>query len=226
MTPESAYAARPWMRHYDYWVRSGLSYPGRSLSEVMNLAAVERPDRPATQFLGAQLTFLDLKQRADALAAALARFGIAKGDRVGIMLPNCPQYIFSAFAVLRLGAIVVNINPSYTAREVLTVATDDQHVANALLAGACGSYGLREARIRPLSRSASSHACAGPSGIATAPAGSMPGSAHTGGATSTAADNVMVNAANNFRTEAERTDCVRRRGLGCVAIQQLRVSRR
>ena len=40
------------------------------------------------------------------------------------MLPNCPQYIVSAFAVLRLGAIVVNINPSYTAREVLTVASD------------------------------------------------------------------------------------------------------
>ena len=50
--------------------------------------------------------------------------GIAKGDRVGIMLPNCPQYIIAAFAILRLGAIVVNINPSYTAREVLTVAAD------------------------------------------------------------------------------------------------------
>ena len=47
-----------------------------------------------------------------------------KGDRVGIMLPNCPQYIIAAFAILRHGAIVVNINPSYTAREVLTVASD------------------------------------------------------------------------------------------------------
>ena len=124
MTPESPYAARPWLRSYDYWVRSNLSYPGRSLSEILNITAVERPDRPATQFLGAQLTFLELKQRADMLAASLARLGITKGDRVGIMLPNCPQYIVSAFAVLRLGAIVVNINPSYTGREVLTVATD------------------------------------------------------------------------------------------------------
>ena len=124
MKSDAPSAARPWQRHYDYWVRTGLSYPGRPLGDILNLAAVERPDRPATQFLGAQLTFFDLKQRADALAAALARLGIVKGDRVGIMLPNCPQYIFSAFAVLRLGAIVVNINPSYTAREVLTVATD------------------------------------------------------------------------------------------------------
>jgi long-chain acyl-CoA synthetase len=124
VTPESPSAARPWLRHYDYWVRSHLAYPGRPLSDILNITAVERPDRPATQFLGAQLTFLDLKQRADALAASLARLGIVKGDRVGVMLPNCPQYIFSAFAVLRLGAIVVNINPSYTAREVLTVASD------------------------------------------------------------------------------------------------------
>ena len=47
-----------------------------------------------------------------------------QGDRVGIMLPNCPQYIIATFAILRVGAVVVNINPSYTAREVLTVATD------------------------------------------------------------------------------------------------------
>ena len=124
MTPESPSTARPWLQHYDYWVRSNLSYPGRPLADLLNVTAIERPDRPATQFLGAQLTFLDLKTRADALAASLARLGIVKGDRVGIMLPNCPQYIFSAFAVLRLGAIVVNINPSYTAREVLTVASD------------------------------------------------------------------------------------------------------
>src|SRR5262249_28119443 len=49
---------------------------------------------------------------------------IAKGDRVGIMLPNCPQYMIAAFALLRRGAVVVNINPTYTARELLAVATD------------------------------------------------------------------------------------------------------
>ena len=124
MTPAFPSTARPWLQHYDYWVRSNLSYPGRPLADLLNVTAIERPDRPATQFLGAQLTFHDLKTRADGLAASLARMGIVKGDRVGIMLPNCPQYIFSAFAVLRLGAIVVNINPSYTAREVLTVASD------------------------------------------------------------------------------------------------------
>jgi len=120
----SPYAARPWLKHYDYWVRPHLSYPGRPLGDILNLTAIERPDRPATQFLGAQLTFLDLKRRSDALAVSLSKMGIVKGDRVGIMLPNCPQYIIAAFAVLRLGAVIVNINPSYTARELVTVATD------------------------------------------------------------------------------------------------------
>jgi long-chain acyl-CoA synthetase len=122
--PESPYAARPWLRHYDYWVRPHMSYPERPLGDILAITAVSRPDRPATHFLGAELTFLDLKRQSDALAASLASLGITKGDRVGIMLPNCPQYLIAAFAILRLGAAVVNINPSYTPREILIVATD------------------------------------------------------------------------------------------------------
>lgn len=124
MSSESIYASRPWERHYDYWVRPHTTYPGRPLSDILSASAVERPDRAATSFFGAELTFLDLKRRADALAASLAARGIVKGDRVGIMLPNCPQYIIAAFAILRLGAVVVNVNPSYTAREVLILAGD------------------------------------------------------------------------------------------------------
>ena len=124
MSTPSPYAARTWQSHYDYWVRPHMTYPGRPLGDILALTAVAQPDRPATQFLGAALTYLDLKQRSDALAAALAELGIVKGDRVGIMLPNCPQYIIAAFAILRLGAVVVNINPSYTSREVLVVAAD------------------------------------------------------------------------------------------------------
>ena len=115
---------RPWLRHYDYWVPHHMTYPRRPLHEILDAAAIDVPDRPATAFLGATLTFQGIKDRSDRLATALAGFGIMKGDRVGIMLPNCPQYIISAFAVLRHGAIVVNINPTYTAREVLAVATD------------------------------------------------------------------------------------------------------
>ncbi len=120
----SPYAARPWLKHYDYWVRPHLTYPERPLYDILASTAVDMPDAPATSFLGATLSFQEIKRRTDFLATSLARLGIAKGDRVGIMLPNCPQYVIATFAILRLGAIVVNINPIYTAREVLDVAAD------------------------------------------------------------------------------------------------------
>jgi len=120
----SIYSQRPWLQHYDYWVRPHMTYPAKSLYEILSSTVVDYPDARATVFQGATLTYDELKQRVDRLATDLARFGIVKGDRVGIMLPNSPQYIIAAFAVLRLGAIIVNLNPIYTAREVLTVAKD------------------------------------------------------------------------------------------------------
>jgi long-chain acyl-CoA synthetase len=121
---ESPYALRPWLNHYDYWVRPHMNYPRRPLHEILRITAVEVPDRPATAFLGAHLTFGQIKEQADKFATALTRLGIRLKDRVGIMLPNCPQYLVAAFAVLRLGAIIVNINPLYTPREILVVAQD------------------------------------------------------------------------------------------------------
>ncbi len=120
----SPYAAKPWLAHYDYWVRPNINYPRRPLHEILRRASVEAPDSIATAFLGAHLTYWEIKQRADKFATALARIGIKQGDRVGIMLPNCPQYVIATFAILRLGAIVVNVNPLYTPREVEIVAND------------------------------------------------------------------------------------------------------
>jgi long-chain acyl-CoA synthetase len=124
VTSASPYASRPWRRHYDYWVRDGVAYPKRPLHEILDAAVIDVPDRPATAFFGATLTFREIKDRSDRLAVALRRLGIARGDRVGVMLPNCPQYVVAAFAILRSGAIVVNINPTYTARELLATTTD------------------------------------------------------------------------------------------------------
>jgi long-chain acyl-CoA synthetase len=101
-----------------------MTYPARPLSDILDTATVDIPDRVATVFLGADLTYREIKRRSDRCAAALAGLGITKGDRVGIMLPNCPQYVIAAFAVLRIGAIVVNINPTYTARELRGVVAD------------------------------------------------------------------------------------------------------
>jgi long-chain acyl-CoA synthetase len=116
--------SRPWHAHYDYWVRPHLNYPRRPLTDILRIAAADVPDRPATAFLGQQLTFAEVKERADKFATALARMGVKQGDRVGVMLPNCPQYIIAVFGILRVGAIVVNVNPLYTPREVGVVAQD------------------------------------------------------------------------------------------------------
>ena len=121
---QSPYALKPWLRHYDFWIPERINYPTQSVYQVLNLSASLFADRPATVFLGATLTYSQIKSQADRLATALAKLGIARGDRVGIMLPNCPQYIISFYAIIRLGAIVVNVNPIYTAREVGMVAGD------------------------------------------------------------------------------------------------------
>ena len=115
---------RPWHAHYDYWVRPHLNYPRRPLTDILRIAAADVPDKPATVFHGQQLTFAQIKERADKFATALARKGVVQGDRIGIMLPNCPQYVYAVFGILRLGAIVVNVNPLYTPREVGVVAKD------------------------------------------------------------------------------------------------------
>jgi long-chain acyl-CoA synthetase len=125
----SVYARKPWLSSYDFWVPENFNYSQTSLYQILALASSLQGDKRATAFLGAELTYYEIKQQADKLAASLSQLGIQKGDRVGIMLPNCPQYIISIFAILRLGAIVVNINPIYTPREVELVAQDSGMIA-------------------------------------------------------------------------------------------------
>ncbi len=120
----SVYAAKPWLKHFDFWVPAEFNAPNQSLYQILQIASVSYKEKPAVAFMGAKFTFGEYKAQVDRLSTALAGLGIAKGDRVGIMLPNCPQYILSFFAIVRLGAIVVNINPIYTPREVEMVAKD------------------------------------------------------------------------------------------------------
>src|SRR5215831_16745101 len=121
---ESPYARKPWLRHYDFWVPATATYPRQPAYRALDIGASNYPDRPATVFFGAEMTYRQLKDRSLRLATALHDFGIGKGDRVGVMLPNCPQFPISFFGVLRTGATVVCINPSYTPREFERLARD------------------------------------------------------------------------------------------------------
>ena len=120
----SAYADKPWLRSYDFWVPATATYPKQPVYRALEIGANNFPDRAATLFFGAEMSFRALRERALRFAAALRGFGIHKGDRVAIMLPNCPQFPISFFGVLRTGATVVSINPTYTPREVERLAKD------------------------------------------------------------------------------------------------------
>jgi long-chain acyl-CoA synthetase len=121
---DSTYAKKPWLKHYDFWVPATATYPRQPAYRALDIGAANYPDRPATIFFGAEMTYSQLKDRSLRLATALHEFGIGKGDRVGVMLPNCPQFPISFFAVLRTGATIVCINPTYTPREFERLAMD------------------------------------------------------------------------------------------------------
>ena len=121
---DSAYAAKPWLKNYDLWVPAEINPPNQPLYQILQIASGAYRDKSAVAFMGAFIDFGDVKKLVDRLATALQNLGVVKGDRVGVMLPNCPQYLISFFAVVRLGAIVVNVNPIYTPREIEMVAKD------------------------------------------------------------------------------------------------------
>ncbi len=120
----SVFAHKPWLKHYDFWVPAESTFPRQPLYFILQTAVSHFRHRPALAFRGRQWTFEQLKDRADRLAASLHAHGLRQGDRIGIMLPNGPDYPVAFFAAMRLGAIVVNINPAYTPYELAYVARD------------------------------------------------------------------------------------------------------
>ena len=107
-----------WHEHYPKEVPTQLDFPHLSLYDLLNQSTEKYPTKPAIIFLDHQINYAQLKERVDRLATALHNLGLKKGDRVAIMLPNCPQIVISYYAVSRLGAVAVMINPLYMEREL------------------------------------------------------------------------------------------------------------
>jgi long-chain acyl-CoA synthetase len=111
--------AAPWLAHYDPGVPATLApYPDKTLVDYVAEAARNAPDSPALLFKGATLTYGALDRLSDACAAGFAALGIGRGDRVGLLLPNCPQFFIAQFGARKLGAIVAPLNPIYTEHEL------------------------------------------------------------------------------------------------------------
>ncbi|MDQ1121979.1 long-chain-fatty-acid--CoA ligase [Microbacterium trichothecenolyticum] len=109
---------RPWTRSYAPGVPEDLAAQSGSLVDIVDASVHDYPDAPALQFFGRETTYADLSDQIARAAAALASHGVRAGDPVAIVLPNCPQHIVAFYAVLRLGAVVVEHNPLYTPREL------------------------------------------------------------------------------------------------------------
>jgi long-chain acyl-CoA synthetase len=109
---------RPWIASYAAGVPDDLDPVEGSLVDIIAASAREYPDAVALQFFGRETTYRQLDEQIQRAAAGLKAHGVRAGDPVAIVLPNCPQHIVAFYAILRLGAVVVEHNPLYTAREL------------------------------------------------------------------------------------------------------------
>ncbi len=112
-----------WLKNYDPGVAHSMNYPEMTLHELLEDSAQRFGDVTATLFPGAfgdanRLTFRELDEQANRLANGLTGLGVKKGDRVALLLPNCPQFLIAYYAALKIGAIVVATNPLYSPREL------------------------------------------------------------------------------------------------------------
>jgi long-chain acyl-CoA synthetase len=112
------YDERPWLRFYADGVPDDVQVPDVPLTRLLDDSAERFPNRKALMFFGRPMTYAKLLAAVDRFAGALRRIGIRKGDRVSVVLPNCPQEVIAFYAILRLGAVVVPTNPLYTASEL------------------------------------------------------------------------------------------------------------
>jgi len=118
MGASEQYLARPWLKHYQTGVPAEVEVPLKSVGQAFDEATDRDPGRTAVVFYGRSISYRELREATDRLACALARLGLAKGDRIALYLVNSPQFIIAYFAALKCGAIVTPISPVYTSHEV------------------------------------------------------------------------------------------------------------
>lgn len=115
---------RPWLDSYAAGVPADLDLTPESVPEGLERSAQAHPARIALDFMGAVTTYATLARRVGRAAEALREIGVQKGDRVAIILPNCATHVVAFYAALRLGAVVVEHNPTYTAEELAHQLSD------------------------------------------------------------------------------------------------------
>ncbi len=118
MNAKEAYLSKPWLKYYPEGVKDSVDVPAISVPELIDKVAEKYSSKSALIFYGRKMSYKELKESIDRFATALADLGVKKGDTVALYLLNCPQYVISYFATLRLGAKVTPISPVYTSHEI------------------------------------------------------------------------------------------------------------
>ena len=115
--------------HFKFWPKRlphAITLPEVSLWDNLETNARRYPHKAALVFFGQVVTYLELLQKAERLAAHLHQLGVQKGDRVVLLMQNCPQWVIAHFAILRANAVVVPVNPMNRAEELKHYITDPQ----------------------------------------------------------------------------------------------------
>ncbi|MGF9711740.1 long-chain-fatty-acid--CoA ligase [Paenibacillus naphthalenovorans] len=110
--------SKPWLKHYPAEVPLTFDYPKQNLAHFLKESAQTYPKHIALDFLGKKISYRELLDSAYRFANTLIRLGVRKGNRVAIMLPNCPQTVIAYYGTLLMGGVVVMTNPMYTPREL------------------------------------------------------------------------------------------------------------
>lgn len=118
--------AAPWVAHYPFCIPAHLEYPEEPVWWLLDRAASQFPERIATQYYQEKLTYTELSTLARKAATLFQELGVKPGDRVGLLLPNLPEYLIAAYGVWMAGGVVVSLSPLSVAEEIsdLLAATD------------------------------------------------------------------------------------------------------
>ena len=115
---------KPWLGVYGGHAEAETEIFDGSIHDLFRMSAEEHRGKTALTFYGTEFPFERLQALVEKMAGSLHAAGVRKGDRVALMLPNCPQYVISFFATVRLGAIVTQLNPMYVEREIGHILAD------------------------------------------------------------------------------------------------------
>ena len=117
-------AEEPWLAHYEHPCDWALELPPLSLPQMFADAVAAHPGRPLVEFLGRRFSYAQLHREACAFAAYLQLSGLARGDRVGLYLPNVPIYVSAYYGAAMAGMTLVNFSPLYTVDELAAQVLD------------------------------------------------------------------------------------------------------